>query len=68
MEGRPFSLNDRITVSDRAGPIGSGTIVGKTYQTPATYDVRLDDGQLIINVAADDDVVFVTRPQVCSDG
>ena len=52
MEDRAFLLSDKITVSDRAGVIGTGTIVGKTYETPPSYDVRLDDGRLLINVAA----------------
>ena len=53
MANGPFSLNDRITVSDRAGRIGAGVVVGRTYQTPATYDVRLDDGKLLVSVAAE---------------
>ena len=58
MEDRTFLISDRITVSDRAGVIGSGKIIGRTYEASPTYDVRLDDGKLLINVQAD---------QVCGD-
>jgi hypothetical protein len=53
MEDRLFLLNDRVAVSDRAGRIGSGYVIGRTYQTPPNYDVRLDDGKLLVNVAQD---------------
>jgi hypothetical protein len=53
MADGPFSLNDRVAVSDRAGVIGSGYVIGRTYQTPPNYDVRLDDGKMLVSVAAE---------------
>lgn len=57
-----FKLNDRIVLAeDTSGwreraqhvrAIGPGVIIGRTYTWPRTYDVRLDNGQLIIDVAA----------------
>ena len=39
MEERPIRLNTEVTVIDRAGVVGRGIVVGRTYSNPTRYDV-----------------------------
>ena len=42
MEERSFQLNDQVVVEDDRGQIGSGVIVGRAFDNPMKYDVRID--------------------------
>jgi hypothetical protein len=49
-----FALRDRCTVVDRAGEVGIGTIVSRTFEEDARYDLRMElDGSIIKEMTAD---------------
>lgn len=39
MEERPIRLKTEVTVIDRAGIVGRGIIIGRSYSDPMRYDV-----------------------------
>ena len=50
-----FALGDRVTVIDRAGEVGVGTVVSRTFEQVVRYDLKMDnDCVLIKEVTADD--------------
>mgnify|MGYP003628811421 CR=1 FL=1 len=49
-----FTLGEKVTVIDRAGEVGVGTIVSRTYEEHARYDLKMDAGSTIKEVTADD--------------
>ncbi len=39
MEERPIRLQTEVTILDRAGVVGTGVVIGRTYDNPFKYDV-----------------------------
>lgn len=49
-----FALRDRCTVVDRAGEVGIGTIVSRTFEENARYDLRMEsDGAILKELTCD---------------
>jgi len=42
MEERSFQLMDRVVVEDDRGEFGSGIVIGRAFDNPMKYDVRID--------------------------
>lgn len=47
MEERPFQLNDCVVVHDEHGKIGMGVIVGRSFDQPMKYDVKVVLGNYV---------------------
>ena len=43
MEERSFQLMDRVVVEDDRGKLGSGIVIGRTFDNPVRYDVLIEE-------------------------
>ena len=53
MEERPIRLNTEVTVLDRAGVVGRGIIIGRSYSNPMRYDVATTE-KIFTDLTRDD--------------
>jgi|ETNvirnome_2_300_1030623.scaffolds.fasta_scaffold73965_2 phage-related protein len=50
-----FTLGEQVTLVDRAGEVGVGTVVSRTFEETVRYDLKMNlDGAIIKGVTADD--------------
>jgi hypothetical protein len=62
-----FTLGETATVVDRAGDVGVGKIVSRTFEEKARYDLRMNNGAIIKEVTADQLRRCLTPPCVPED-